>query len=448
MKNHTIKKLIIILFMASSGLLTAQPEGTRIDGVAGIVGKNIVLVSEIEAQHLQAVMQGEKPGDPLKCEILEELLLQRLLLNQAQFDSLEVTSGEIETEMERRLRYFIAQIGSTQALEEYYNKSVLEIKDEFRDIIKEQLLVQKMQQQITADVRATPTEVRKYFNSLATEEIPDIELQFKLAHLVVIPEITEEEKLLLRGKMTDFRDRVLKGDDFGTLAVMYSEDPGSAKKRGELGFFARGEMFPEFEAAAFRLQTPGEISSIVETKIGLHILQLIERRGELVNVRHILLMYKPGSQSVLNARNKIDSVHTLISNGTMSFEEAVEKFSVSKSKKNDGLMINPYTLDNTFYASHLDASVLFAIEKAQVGDITTVISYRDEENRNGYRIIRVLDKIPAHKANLEDDYPFLQEMALEFKKREELNKWIVRKKSQTYIKIFEPYTTCDFEFDW
>jgi peptidyl-prolyl cis-trans isomerase SurA len=448
MKKHLIKSLIILFILVSSMLTLAQPEGTRIDGVAGIVGKNIVLISEIEAQHLQSVMQGEKPGDALKCEILEELLLQRLLLNQAQFDSLVVSAGEVETEMERRLRYFIAQIGSVQALEEYYNKSVLEIKDEFRDIIKEQLLVQKMQQQITSDIRITPSEIRKYFRSLTDEEIPDIELQFKLAHLVILPEITEEEKLLLRAKMTDYRDRVLKGDDFGTLAVMYSEDPGSAKKRGELGFFGRGEMFPEFEAAAFKLQTPGEISPIVETKVGLHILQLIERRGELVNVRHILLMYQPGAQNVLNARNKIDSIHALISGGTISFEEAVEMYSQSKSKKNDGLMINPYTLDNTFYASHLDASVLFALEKTEAGNITTVISYRDDDNQSGYRIIRILEKIPAHKANLDDDYPFLQEMALEYKKREELNKWIVRKKSQTYIKIFEPYNNCDFEFDW
>ncbi len=444
------KKIIYFLFsiILSSQFVSAQPEGAKIDGVIAIVGKNVVLLSELESQYLQAVMQGEASGESLRCEILEELLLQNLLLTQAQFDSLEVSSNEVEAEMERRLRYFISQIGSREALEQYYNKSILEIKDEFKEIIHDQMLVQKMQQQITTDVKVTPSEVRKFMNELPEEEIPDIELEFQLAHLVIMPLISNDEKEQLRVRMTELRDRVLSGDDFGTLAVLYSEDPGSAKKRGELGFFGRGEMFHEFEAAAFKLQKPGEISPIVETKAGLHILQLIERRGELVNVRHILLMQKPGVQSVADARNKIDSIHQLISTGVMTFDNAVEKFSVGGAKMNHGLMLNPYTMDNKFAASHLDASVLFAIEKIDVGSISSVISYRDEDNNNGYRIIKVLQKSPPHKANLQDDYPFIQQLALEDKKRQALNVWINDKKKQTFLKIFEPFQTCNFEFDW
>lgn len=445
MKLHKLL-IIILLIVAKFGI--AQPEGARIDGVIAIVGKNIVMFSELETQYLQSVMQGDVAGETLKCEILEELLLQNLLLNQAQFDSLTVSSGEVEAEMERRLRYFISQIGSREALELYYNKSILEIKDEFRGIIEDQMLVQKMQQQITSDVKVTPSEIRNFHNSLSEEEIPDIELEFQLSHLVIMPIISQEEKDMLKIRMTGLRDRIIKGDDFGTLAVLYSEDPGSSKKRGELGFFRRGEMFPEFEAAAFKLQTPGEISPIIETKAGFHILQLIERRGEMVNVRHILLMIKPGTQSIVDTRNKIDSIYIMILNGDISFDDAVDKYSLTTAKKNNGMMVNPYTLDNKFKASHLDASVLFAVEKINVGDITEAISYTDDENRSGYRIIRVLQKTPPHKANLQDDYPYIQELALEHKKRQELNKWILEKKKQTYIKIFEPYHNCNFEFDW
>ncbi len=437
---------IIAMFIIT--VVSAQPEGTRIDGVVAIVGKNSILLSEVEAQYMQIQMQGEVSSELVKCKILEELLLQNLLLSQAQFDSLEVSTSEVEAEMERRLRYFISQIGSREALEQYYNKSILEIKDEFKDIIKDQMLVQKMQQQITADVKITPSEVKKYYNSLSEEEIPDIELEFKLAHLVIMPVVTEDMLEEIRMKMTGLRDRILKGDDFGTLAVLYSEDPGSAKKRGELGFFGRGEMFPEFEAAAFKLQTPGEVSPIIQTKAGFHILQLIERRGELVNVRHILLVVKPGTQSVIDARNRIDSIYTLISYGQMTFEEAVEKYSASAARKNDGLMVNPYTLDNTFAASQMDAALLFAVEKVVPGNISDVISYKDEDNRNGYRIIKVLQKSPPHKANLQDDYPYIQQLALENKKTEAMNEWIKEKKKQTYIKIFEPFSTCEFDYDW
>jgi len=447
MKKHTFTAITFFILVGLA-ITHAQPEGTRLDGVIGIIGKNIVQLSDLEAQYHQSVMQGEKPGQELKCEILEEILLQKLLLNQAQFDSLEVPDNEVENEMERRLRYFIMQIGSREALEQYYNKSILEIKAEFRDIIREQLLVQKMQQQITSDVKVTPSEIRKYFEGLTAEEIPDIELEFQLAHLIIMPVITDDEKELAKYKITELRDRAIKGDDFGTLAVLYSEDPGSSKKRGELGFFGRGEMFPEFEAAAFKLQTPNEMSPIVETRAGYHILQLIERRGELVNVRHILIMLKPGTESVMIARNKIDSIQNLISTGQITFEEAVVQYSSEKNKKTNGQMINPYTLDNTFPASQMDASLLFAVEKTQVGDITGVISYKDDENKNGYRIVKVMKKSPPHKANLQDDYPFIQQLALEHKKRDALNKWIIEKKKQTYIKVFEPFNTCSFEFDW
>lgn len=446
--NLTKSVFSLFLLLYFSSFSQAQPEGTYIDGVIAIVGKNIVLYSELETQYLQATMQGDTPGEDLKCEILEELMLQNLLLSQAQYDSLTVSESEVETELERRLRYFISQIGSREGLEKYYNKSILEIKEEFRELIRDQLLVQKMQQDITGEVKVTPSEVKKYFNGLAEEEVPMVELEFQLSQLVIMPIVSAEEKEMIRIKMQGLHERVMKGDDFGALAVMYSEDPGSAKKRGELGFFARGEMFPEFEAAAFKLQTPGEISPIIETKAGFHILQLIERRGETVNVRHILLMVKPGTQAFVDAKIKIDSIYTIIQMGDISFDEAVKQFSTEKNAQNKGLMINPYTMDNKFLASHLDASALFAIEKLNVGQISQPITYVDDENNNGYRILYVSKKSPPHKANLVDDYPLIQELALNEKKNEKMNQWIIDKKGTTFIKIFEPYNSCNFTYEW
>jgi len=436
----------LTIFISLTGV--SQPEGSKIDGLVAIIGKNIVLLSDVETQYAQSVMQGETGGDELRCEILEELMLQNLLLSQAQYDSLSVSDNDVETELERRLRFFVAQIGSREALEKYYNKSILEIKEEFREVIREQLLVQKMQQEITADIKVTPFEVKKYFNSLSEEDYPAIELEFQLMHLVVMPVVSDEVKEMVRGKMTGLRDRVLKGDDFGAIAVMYSEDPGSAKKRGELGFFGRGEMFPEFEAAAFKLQTPGETSPIVETKAGFHILQLIERRGELVNVKHILLTVKPGAQEMLDAKNKIDSVYLLIERGEISFDEAVKKYSTDKSASNGGVVVNPYTMDNKFPASHLDASVLFFIEKLEPGQVSNVVTYKNDEGNNGYRIIYITKKNPPHAANLQDDYPLIQELVVEIKKKEALNAWIMEKKSYTYIKVSEQYKSCSFKFDW
>lgn len=446
MKN--LKKASLIFITLISLNLYSQPEGVKLDGVVAVIGKNIVLHSELESQYAQASMQGQTLSPQLKCDLLEDLMLQKLLLAQAQFDSIVVSENEVETELERRLRFFISQIGSREALEKYYNKSIIEIKAEFRELIQEQMLMQKMQQQITSDVKVTPSEVRRFFAGLTEEEIPLVELEFQLSHLVILPEISKEEKDLVKDRMTEIRQRVLKGDSFGALAVMFSEDPGSAKKRGELGFFGRGEMFAEFEAAAFKLQTPNEVSPIVETKAGFHILQLIERRGELVNVRHILLTVKPSDQAVLNAKNKIDSIFRLIEQGQINFEDAVAKFSMTTGKAVKSQLINPNTMDNKFLASHLDAPTLFAIEKLAENSVSRPIQYTNEEGVSGYRLVFVNKKTPPHKANLTDDYPLIHELALEDKKQKVLNEWIVDKKKFTFIRISEPYDNCNFEYNW
>lgn len=440
-KQRILFFFILMLFT----VLSYGQEGVLVDGVIAVVGKNPILLSELESQVTQLVLMGEERNEMLRCRVLDELLLQNFFLAHAQFDSLEVTDKELENELDRRLRYFIAQIGSREALEQYYNKSIVQIKDEFRPIVRDQLLVQKMQQKITQDIKITPTEVQRYFRNLSDEEIPDIEMEFQLAQLIIMPEISDEQKALLFQKAEELRQRIIQGTDFGAMAVLYSEDPVTAKKRGELGFFTRGEMDPDFEAAAFKLKKPGDISPVVRTRYGYHILQLIERRGEYINVRHILIKFNPSPEDVLRARNKIDSVRMQIIRGDINFFEAIRQYSnVSES----GLMVNPLTGENTIGISQLESAVLFAIEHLQPGEVSDVIHYREKSGMTGYRILMVISRLPAHKATLESDYPLIHQMALEDKKFRAIQQWVDRKRKDTYIFIHESFRDCPFEYNW
>lgn len=433
---------IICIFLCS--ILVAQ-EGVLVDGVIAVIGKNPVLLSELETQINQMVMMGEEQNTQLRCRVLDELLLQNFFLAHAQFDSIEVTDKELENELDRRLRFFIAQIGSREALEQYYNKTIVQIKDEFRSIVRDQLLVQKMQQKITQDVKIAPSEIQKYFLSLSEEEIPDLEMEFQLAQLIILPEVSDEQRVTLFQKISELRQRIIQGTDFGAMAVLYSEDLLTSKKRGEVGFFTRGEMDPEFEAAAFKLKKPGEVSNVIKTKYGYHILQLIERRGENINVRHILIKFNPLPEDVLKARNKIDSVRMQIIRGDIGFFDAIRKFSNSSES---GLMINPITGENTIGASQLESTILFAIENLQIGEISDVIHYRDKTGQVGYRIIMVVSRKPPHKATLETDYPLIQQLALEDKKFRTIYQWVEQKRKQTYIYIHEQFHDCQFRYNW
>ncbi len=446
---HKIKHLFfLIIFLSASITIKAQSEGVLIDGVVAVVGKHIVLFSELETHYLQAALSYTGDKENLRCEILEDLLLQKLMLAQAEYDSVAVSDNDVESELDRRMRYFIAQIGSREALEEYYNKSITSIKDEFRELIQEQMLVQKMQQDITSDVRVTPTEVKRFYNSLTEEEIPDVELEFELYQLVVKPEITQEQKMTIYKKMEDLRDRIIKGDKFSALAVLYSEDTHSAKKSGELGFFERGDMFTEFEAAAFRLQTPNEISPIIETKAGYHLIQLIERRGELINARHILMQLKPSLFEIQTAKLHIDSIYDMLTNNIITFDEALAKYSEAETSKNKAMMINSYTMDNTFAASHLDGSTLIALENVKTGEYTKPLFYKTPEGSDAYRIIYVANKTSPHKANLKDDYALIHDLALENKKQEKIKEWINEKNKFIFMKVDDKFKNCLFLFDF
>jgi peptidyl-prolyl cis-trans isomerase SurA len=444
--------LIVLACLPGVFLPGIQAQGVRdsiVDGVVAVVGANAILKSDIENQYLQFRQQGAITGTAtdVKCQIFEHLLYQKLLLHQAQVDSVKVTDSQVESEMDRRMRFYINVAGSPERLEENFQKSIPEIKNELRDIIKEQLLAQQVEQKIIANVTITPEEVKAFFKKMPKDSIPEINSEMEVGIIVKQPVIGEAEKQEVKNKLKGFKERIQKGDDFSTLAVLYSEDPGSAKKGGELGLFKRGEMRAEFEAAAFRLK-PGEVSDIVETEDGFHLIQMIERRGEYINVRHILLQPKVSLVNLTRAKLLLDSVADQIVKKKLTFENAVAMFSDDPSRNNGGMMINPNTNNSRFEADQLDPKVFFVIDKMKVGEISASILFKTERGRDEYRLYYLKTRTNPHKANLDQDYARIQDVALEKKKTRTIEKWTTEKITTSYVKINYNYLGCKFQRNW
>jgi peptidyl-prolyl cis-trans isomerase SurA len=420
-----------------------------IDQVVAVVGKNIVLESDIETQYLSYRMQSGISGSAseIRCVILEDIMYQKLMAAEAEVDSIEVSDIQVESELDRRLGMFINQFGSQEKLEAYYDKTLVEIKQELYDIVKDQLVTQQVQSGIIEGITVTPSEIRSFFRSLPTDSIPLIKTEFVIAEIVKKPPVNVEEKIRVKEQLLEFRKRILKGESFSTLAILYSQDPGSAKEGGELGFYGRGQLYPEFEAIAFKLKE-GEVSNVVETEAGYHIIQMIERKGDYVNVRHILLVPKVAPEDLVKARNELDSVAVQIRADSITFDQAVEKFSDADNKNSGGLLINPYTGSTTFEAEQLDAQVSFTIEKMEVGELSNPVPMKTEDQKDAYRLLLLKEKREPHRASLEQDYSKIQEWALQDKQRKVVDKWINDKARKTYIRIIDHYKDCTFTNEW
>lgn len=440
---------LIVIFALFIAPLKAQQEPQVIDRVVAVVGQNVILQSDIEAQYIQMRLQGGIKGSAssIRCEILEDLMFRKLMLNQAEMDSITVTDEQVNSEVDRLVRYFISQLGSQENLEKYYNKTMPEIKEELFRMRKDQMLEEQVQQTILANVEVTPAEVRKCYYDIPNDSIPMVNSKYEIAHIVKKPAITLDQKLEVKDRLYKMRKRILDGERFSTLALLYSEDPGSAKKGGELGFHGRGEFAPEFEAAAFNLRD-GEISEVIETEFGFHIIQMIERRGDFVNVRHILLTVKVSPEALQEAYDELDSIAQLIHNDSITFDEAVRKFSDEKDKTNGGILVNPNTGSTLFDASELDQQVSFTINRMQVGELSEPVPMKTEDNKDAYRLLYLKRKTAPHKANLKDDYTLIRNWALQQKREEIINKWIANKSQKAYIRVIDDYKDCDFMFNW
>ncbi len=438
--------LLVLLAASSESVIAQKPQ--VIEAVMAVVGNKIILKSDIEKQYMQFLAQGGERSTDGRCIIFDQLLLQKLLINQAELDSVIVSASQVDGELDKRMRYYIRQIGSEQKLEEYFHTTISQLKADFHDVIRDQLTVQTMQGKITHDITATPNNVREYFESIPPDSVPYIEAELEIAQIVSKPPISNEEKQRVKSQLEEYRNKIIAGDDFAVYAALYSQDPTTAKKGGELGFFERGQMVPEFEAAAFNLKA-GEVSPIVETKFGYHILQLVERRGDQINVRHILLQPKISDNDLLKSVHMLDSLKNKIEIGSITFEAAAEKYSDDEDTRNNGgLLLNPETGTTHIAPDKLDKMLFFSVDTMPLNKISSPMLMSTPEGKNAYRLIMVKSRTKPHKANLKDDYQRIQEIALQEKQSKAMSDWVMKKKKSTYIHINEEYDSCEALKHW
>ncbi|MBP7435427.1 MAG: peptidylprolyl isomerase, partial [Bacteroidales bacterium] len=389
---------LILLF--SSVLLSQSTPPQILDKIIAIVGNKIILKSEVDMQIQQLMISGTLDNaiktDEIQCEILEDMLLQKLLLMQAEIDSVEVSDDQINNELDRRIRYFTSMFGNVQELEKYYNKSILELKEELREPLKDQLLITAMHDKLVSNVTVTPSEVEKYYKKMPSDSIPIIPAQWEIGVIAIAPSLTQEENNILISKLQDIKKRINNVSDFEVMARLYSEDPATAKNGGETGYFTKGVMEPTFENAAFSLTKPGEISPIIETSYGYHILQLIDRKGEQVNVRHILVRKQPSNNAIQIAKQKADSIYNLLIKNEINFADAAKKFSKLEGDLTQGGMILSANGGFTLTTNEIDAKFLPILDTMKNSKFSKPFLYMENDGTPTYRILWLKNYIPPH----------------------------------------------------
>lgn len=442
------KTLFILLISLFSTQLAFGQQGTVVDGVVAVVGKSIIKISDIENGYVQYRMrQGGDNAQTTRCLILENMLLSKLMLHKGEVDSVEVTDDQVEQEVQYYLKNYVRQYGSREALRDATGYTYDEMHDIFFDQLKNRKISQEIEYKLTSNVAVTPREVVDFYNRVK-DSLPTIPESYEISEIVISPEVSEMERDRVRTELAGLRERILKGEKFSMLATLYSQDPGSTAKGGELGFFTRGDMVGEFEAAAFALK-PGEVSPIIETNFGFHILQLIERRGNSVNVRHILMIPKVSTDDLLKARMRLDSIAQEVRQGKITFSEAARLYSDGASKSQGGVVTNNLTSSTRFTKE--DISEQFpgiSVSSMNVGDVTNALIMKTEDQRDAYRIIRLDQRLPEHKANLTDDYDRLSSAALQEAKDKKIMEWSAKMIKNTYIRIADEYKDCDFKLNW
>lgn len=450
-KQFLIKFILFAFSIGCQLSVSAQYEGIVVDKIVAQVGDNIILLSDIESQKQQAVASGIKLNPNIQCEILEQLMYQELLVNQAKLDSLVISDEQVDAEMENRIRVIENQIGSRQEMEKFYGKTVNEIKDEFRQVIKDKLLGDEMEHNITKDITVTPKEVQEFYATIPADSIPLINSQLSFQQIVYYPAITKEDKKLAYDKLSEIRTNIQNGKSFETQARIHSMDPGSAADGGKIEA-SRGMMVPQFEAALFSLQ-PGEISDVFETAYGYHIVKLVSRKGDDYICRHILISPEFNALELTKAAALMDSCYTKLNKKQLTWDEAVIRYSNDESTmQNKGIITNPITGEQTWDMEDLnqvDQQIFLITDAMEKGDISQPNLYMNIfDHKQGIRIVRLMDRTEPHRANLKQDYALIKRAAENDKKQRTINNWISGKINNAYIRIDEDYRSCTFKNNW
>lgn len=444
--NIFMRLYITLVFVMTAFVASAQK--MLIDDVIATVGDDAILRSDIEYQYEQALIDGANYSGDMKCHIFEQCLIQKLMINQAKIDSVMVSDNDVVSQVDSRINYFMQQVGGQEKLEEYFNKPLTQIKRDQMEIVRTQMITQKMQGEITKDIKITPSEIRNYFSQMSEDSIPFISAQYEILQIVLFPAVEQEEIDRIKGRLREFQKQVAEGRDFATLAVLYSDDPGSATRGGDLGWYSKSGFVPEFSAVAFNLQEKGKVSKIVETEFGYHIIQLIDRKGDRINCRHILMKPKISVENKKKASDFLDTVITMIDKNKITFEEAALRFSMDKdSRSNGGLMVNQNNGSAKFQINELPAEIAKVIQGLKEGEYSKPFMMMDErKGKETYRIVMLKKRHEPHKANIRDDYSMLQMMMEERKRKDVVDEWINKRIQEIYINITPEWQNCDFQY--
>lgn len=436
---------VLIFLIIASGPASAQ-QARVVDKVVATVGANIILQSEIEREYAQYLAQGNPPDETVKCYLLQQQLTQKLLAQQAIIDSIDVSESEVDDQINNRLRYMSTQAGGQERLESFLNRSLLQYKEEMRPSVYEQMKANRMQQNIVAGIDVTPLEVKRYFESLNQDSLPYFGTEVEVGEIVIYPKPNREEKESFRQRAEDLRKQILAGSDFATIARLYSQDPGSAPFGGDLNFQTRDGFVKEFSAVAFRMK-PGEISHVFESEYGFHVVQVLERRGEEVRARHILIQIRPPAASLERSKAHIDSIYSFVKNNKMDFYTAATVYSDNKETKFNGGMLldleNQMSRSTVIPVEKLDAAVFAAIDTLQPGEYSRPSQFTDRTGKTGYRFTYLKSRTAPHRANLDEDFAKIKEAALDDKINRKLSEWFEGRRRTTYINIAEEFRNCD-----
>ena len=447
-----MKKILSVFFLACCSCFTMAQDNV-IDEIVWVVGDDAILLSDIEQQRLYLQNEGQRlEGDPY-CFIPEQLAIQKLYLNQAKIDSIEANENSVIQSTDQWMNMAVNQIGSREKLEEYFGKKYSEIKEERKEQVREQQIVQQMQEELVGEIKLTPAEVRKYFSELSTDSLPNIPTTVEVQIITMEPKIPFEETDAIKARLREFTEQVNNGEiEFSTLARLYSEDPGSAARGGELGFMSKTQLLSEFANVAFNLKDSKRVSQIVQTEYGYHIIQLIEKRGDRINCRHILLKPKVSDKELNEAMVRMDSLYNDLVAEKFTFDEAATVLSYDKDTRNNkGLMVNQnYESNNMgtprFEMQELPQEVGKVVYRMKVGEISKPFTMVTNKQREVVAIVKLRNRIEGHKANLVDDYQALKSIVEAKRKEELLNNWIINKQKTTYVRISEGWRNCDFKY--
>ena len=441
-----MKSAILAMLLVSAAAIA---QDNVIDEVIWVVGDEAILRSEVEEERLRAQYEGMPiPGDPY-CVIPEQLAIQKLYLHQAEIDSIEANESTVSHQVDARINFYLNQIGSKEKMEEYFRKTTTEIREELMTSVRNQMIIQQMQAKLTENVKPTPAEIRRFYESMPEDSLPMIPAQVEVQILSFEPKVPVEEIERVKSRLREFTERVNSGNaDFAMLARLYSEDTESAKHGGELGFVGRGQLVKEFAEVAFNLNDPRRVSRIVQTEYGYHIIQLIEKKGDRINCRHILMRPRISGDDKVKAISRLDSIADVVRSGKATFEQAVSYFSEDKNTAlNAGLMMNEQTGASKFEYQDLPPEVAKQIYSMNIGEISKPFVMMDpQKNREVVAVVKLKTKVAAHKANLTDDYQVVRQLLVQKQSEELLKAWVQKKQQEIYVHIDENWRGCDFQF--